>query len=144
MGLSTETEDRAQIERLLSTMSDAWNAGDADAFGSVFTDGASYVNLMGMVSRGRAEIVESHRQLFEHVLKGSRMTDGGKTHREITFLTADVALVVGTGGGTALAGQEFSPDRESTVSFVALRGEDGWGFAHFQNTRHVPMPARPN
>lgn len=137
--MSNETDDRAGIERLLSTMSDAWNAGDADAFGSVFTETASYVNILGMISHGRAEIVESHRMLFDDFMKGSRMTDGGKTSRDITFVTDDVAIVVGTGGGTALAGQEFTLDRESTVSFVAVRGEDGWRFAHFQNTRHTPV-----
>lgn len=141
--MSTETDDRAEIERLLFTMSDAWNAGDADAFGSVFTEGASFVNVLGMVSHGRPEIVQSHRQLFDHFMKGSRMTDGGKSNREITFLTGDVAVVVGTGGGTVPAGQEFGPDRESVVSFVALRGQDGWRFAHFQNTRRTPMTIPP-
>jgi uncharacterized protein (TIGR02246 family) len=140
--MSTDTDDRAEIERLLFTMSDGWNAGDADVFGSVFTDDASYVNVLGMVWRGREEIVEAHRQMFNGFMKGSRMTDGGKTSRDVTFVTGDVAIVVGTGGGTTAPGQEFGADRESTVSFVALRGEHGWRFAHFQNTRHTPIPQR--
>lgn len=134
------SDDVTAIEGLLHRLSDAWNAGDADAYGEIFTDDATYVTVIGTVSNGRAEITQVHRWLFENALKGSTMTDGGKTDREIRFLTPDVAVVVGTGGGSTLPGQEFTPERASVVSFVAVRDGDGWRFAHFQNTRVTPMP----
>lgn len=131
--------DRAAIRQRLVELSDAWNAGDAEAYGAVFTEEASYITWMGQLSRGRSEIVSMHRWLFGKI-RGSRMTRGAKTNQEITFLSPDVALVTASGGGTSLPGQELTEDRASTVSFVAVHGPDGWRFAHFQNTRITSMP----
>lgn len=136
----SSTTDRAEIEALLHRLSDAWNAGDADAYGALFTDDASYVDVMGTLSRGRERIVALHRWLFAKI-PGSRMAEGAKTDREISFLGPDVALVLGSGAGTTAPGQESGDQRASTVSFVVLRGPAGWRFTHFQNTRVTPLPA---
>jgi uncharacterized protein (TIGR02246 family) len=133
------TDDRGRIEALLTQLSDAWNAADADAYGALFTEDARYVTFFGHVSRGRAEIVEGHRWLFAR-MPGSRMTRGAKEDREIRFLTPEVAVVVGQGAGTTAPGHGSAADRASTVSFVVLRTPAGWRFAHFQNTRVQAPP----
>ena len=127
-------DDKAAIEKLMVGMSDAWNAADADAYGELFTEDASYVDVMGGLSRGRAEIVEGHRWLFAK-MPGSKMVSGGKQNRDIRFLTADTALVLGSGGGVTVSDDQLTEDRVSTISLVAVRAGDGWRFAHFQNTR---------
>jgi uncharacterized protein (TIGR02246 family) len=126
--------DHARVEALLAAIADAWNDGDADAYGALFTEDASYVTFMGQVSRGRKEITEGHRWLFTRI-PGSRMAPGTKAQRDIRFPARDTAVVIGQGPGTTVPGQESSADRASTVSFVAVRTDDGWRFAHFQNTR---------
>jgi uncharacterized protein (TIGR02246 family) len=133
------TTTTAPIEALLTALSDAWNAGDADAYGALFTEDATYVTFFGHISHGRTEIVEGHRWLFSR-MPGSRMTPGAKEDRDIRFLTPDVAVVLGQGPGTTVPGQEPASDRASTVSFVVLRTGAGWRFAHFQNTR-IQAPA---
>jgi uncharacterized protein (TIGR02246 family) len=117
--------DRHRIEALLVAVSEAWNAGDADAYGALFTEDASYVPVTGALARGRRQITDAHRELFAR-RPGSRMTRGTKADREIRFLTPDTAVVVGTGPGTTGA--------DSTVCFVAVRLGTEWRFAHFQNT----------
>ena len=126
--------DHARVEELLAALADAWNDGDADAYGALFTEDASYVTFMGEVSRGREQITDGHRWLFAR-MPGSTMTPGTKTRRDIRFPARDTAVVVGQGPGTTAPGPEFAADRVSTVSFVAVRTDDGWRFAHFQNTR---------
>ena len=128
------TSDHDRVEALLAALADAWNDGDADAYGALFTEDASYVTFFGEVARGRSHIVEGHRRLFAR-MPGSRMTPGAKTDRDIRFVGPDTAVVVGQGPGTTVPGRESAADRASTVSFVVVRTDAGWRFAHFQNTR---------
>jgi uncharacterized protein (TIGR02246 family) len=136
---STPGDHDHAISGLLTELSDAWNAGDADAYGRPFTEDARYVTYFGHVLRGRREIVAAHRWLFATV-PGSRMPAGVKTHREVSSLTPEVAVVIGTDGETTLPDRETSGDRASTVVLVAVHREDGWRFVHFQNTRVTPVP----
>ncbi|SHG36609.1 SgcJ/EcaC family oxidoreductase [Streptoalloteichus hindustanus] len=130
-----EVRDEDAVRALAGALAEAWNRGDADAYGEVFTEDAEYVDFMGQRARGRREIVETHRWLFATVLKGSRMSGVGPSGAEVRFLTPDVAVLVSTEGGVALPGQELTSDRLSTVTLVAVRRAGGWRFAHFQNTR---------
>ncbi|HEY2190831.1 MAG TPA: SgcJ/EcaC family oxidoreductase [Actinomycetospora sp.] len=132
--------DHDRIEAVLGALSDAWNDNDADAYGALFTEDASYVTFFGQVSRGRTAIVDGHRWLFAR-MPGSRMTHGATADREIRFLTSDTAVVVGQGPGTIVPGRESATDRISTVGFVVVRTDAGWRFAHFQNTRLQAPPA---
>ncbi|NMO89749.1 SgcJ/EcaC family oxidoreductase [Actinomycetospora sp. TBRC 11914] len=123
----------APIGDLLIALAAAWDAGDADAYGALFTEDATYVTFFGHVSHGRTEIVDGHRWLFERT-PGSVMTPFAETDCGIRFLAPDVALVVARGPGTTAPDQDAA-DRASTVSLVVVRTDAGWRFAHFQNTR---------
>ncbi|HEY0602790.1 MAG TPA: SgcJ/EcaC family oxidoreductase, partial [Herpetosiphonaceae bacterium] len=63
--------DVAAVRRLLTQLYDSW--GNADAFDGFFTEDADYIAFDGTHSKGRSAIAESHRPLFEHFLKGSRL-----------------------------------------------------------------------
>ncbi|MFD8546921.1 SgcJ/EcaC family oxidoreductase [Streptomyces sp. NPDC059649] len=112
----------------------AW--GDADAYGSSFTEDADYITFYGGRLTGREGVVEGHRGLFAGVLKGSRLW------AEITglaFLTPDVALVHAR--GAVLKGRRTRPGRRalSVQTYVLVREPDGdWRIRAFHNTRHRP------
>ncbi|GGK65582.1 hypothetical protein Ppa06_21710 [Planomonospora parontospora subsp. parontospora] len=118
-----------EITGLLTRLADAWNAGDATAYGGLFTEDADYIAFNGMHSEGRAAIEASHRWLFDGPLRGSTMA--APNGRIKVKPLADGAVLVISKGGTAVAG-EF---RESIVSFTAVSTPEGWRFASFQNTR---------
>ncbi|MEU6410014.1 SgcJ/EcaC family oxidoreductase [Microbispora sp. NPDC046933] len=124
------------IHRLLDALTAAWNDADAAAFAGLFTEDADYVTYFGLRMEGRRAIEDSHRALFEGPLKGSRL--GGPAAapplRKIRLLSPDVALVVTT-GGSALRDGTADPGRDSIMTFTAVREDDGWRFASFQNTR---------
>lgn len=125
------------IQAVLQELTDAWNAGDAEAYARLFTEDADYVTFFGMNFPGRATIESSHRALFEGPLRGVKLTGGGEA--KIRFLRPDVAVAV-VGGGSSLAGEAApDPGRASTVTFVMVE-DDGWRIASFQNTR-VSDPA---
>jgi uncharacterized protein (TIGR02246 family) len=126
-------EREAPIVELLGRLTEAWNAGDAATYGSLFTEDADYITFFGLNMPGRKAIEEGHRALFEGPLKGSRLTGNGGA--KIRFVRADVAIAVVGGGSSLEGGAKTDPGRESVLTFVVVREDDGWKFASFQNTR---------
>lgn len=127
--------DTTPILATMARIADAWNAGDADAYGAEFTDDATYVVFNGHLLRGRAEIVAAHRFLFDGPLRGSRMTDPVTDEMPVRFLRPGVAHLVVTGAVLPAGQQTITPDRRSLVSFVLLDEGGTWQVAAFQNTR---------
>lgn len=127
--------DTTPVLATLARITDAWNAGDADAYGEQFTDDATYVVFDGHLLRGRTEIVQTHRFLFDGPLRGSRMTEPTTDDALVRFLRPDVAHLVVT-GAVLPAGQEtITADRRSVVSFLLVHHGGSWRVAAFQNTR---------
>jgi uncharacterized protein (TIGR02246 family) len=122
-------DSEKQVLAVLDGVVEAWNAGDATAYGRLFTEDATYVTFFGLTMPGRKAIEEGHRMLFEGPLKGSKLAGGGKP--EVRFARPDVALVL-TGGGRSLDG-ESGP--ASTVSYVLVEENSEWLITAFQNTR---------
>ena len=129
----------AAIHAVLHRLTEAWNAGDAEAYARLFTEDADYVTFFGLNMPSRAMIESAHRALFEGPLRGSKLT-GDSGSAKIRFLRPDVAVAV-TGGGSSLTSEAATdPGRASTVTFVLVRDDEGWRIASFQNTR-VSDPA---
>jgi uncharacterized protein (TIGR02246 family) len=126
--------ERNEVLAVLDRLADAWNRGDATAYGAEFTEDADYVTFFGLRSEGRKAIVDSHRELFQGPLQGSKLTGFGDPR--VRFLRDDVAVVV-TGGGSSLTGgsDPAAEGRASTLTYVLARGDEGWRIAAFQNTR---------
>ncbi|TJZ73397.1 SgcJ/EcaC family oxidoreductase [Rhodococcus oryzae] len=127
------TEDRAAIGQTIDAPVDAWGRHDADAYGAQFTDDATYVTYY----RGRADIVESHRVLFDKFVKGTRLAD---QVLDVRFLGADAAVV--TGRGDTYKGDP--PAKLSKVqTYAMVREVDGrWRIAAFHNTKRRPLMER--
>ncbi len=124
------------VHNLYQQLIEAW--GDTDAYAALFTEDGDYVAFDGSHARGRSEIAKAHRPLFEGILKGSRLVDVG-IPVEVRFLSPDVALV--HSGGAVLRSHQKKPSRRaiSVQTLVAVKQEDCWLFAAFQNTRYRPF-----
>jgi uncharacterized protein (TIGR02246 family) len=128
--------DEEQVRRLHEQVIDGWNEGSGDAFAAPFSDDARFIGFDGSVFRGRREIAESHQQLFDRSLKGSRLV---AEHTEIRLVTPDVAIVQATGGTITRGKSRPAPERDSIQTLVAVRDGDAWSFVAFQNTRIRPI-----
>jgi uncharacterized protein (TIGR02246 family) len=128
--------NEAAVRALLQRLNETW--GDADAYAALFTEDGDYVAFDGSHARGRTEIAETHRPLFEGILKGSRLVGVG-VPVEVRFLAPGVALV--HSGGAVLRLRQKKPSRRaiSVQTLVAVKREDRWLFAAFQNTRYRPF-----
>jgi len=128
--------NEATIRTLLQRLNESW--GDADAYAALFTEDADYVAFDGSHARGRSEIAEVHRPLFEGILKGSRLVEVGMPV-EVRFLAPNVALV--HSGGAVLRVRQKKPSRRaiSVQTLVAVKYEGRWLLTAFQNTRYRPF-----
>ncbi len=82
--------EEALIRKAVDAEEDAWNRADAKAFAAGFQEEGSLTDVLGAVSRGRAEISRRQSELFSAYFKGSLLE---LKVRKIRFLKPDVALV---------------------------------------------------
>jgi uncharacterized protein (TIGR02246 family) len=127
--IQNRNDDTNAIHHLLEHLTQAWNRQDAESYGAAFSQDARYIAFFGGIYRGRNEIIESHRALWEKTLKGTRMY---YEVLEIRFVASDTAIVV-TRGEVAKKEPKQLP---KVQTYVATRQNDGqWLFDHFQNTK---------
>lgn len=119
------------VRETVAQMQRAW--GDADRYGAVFTEDADYITFFGGHAHGRQEIIDSHRPLFDGVLKGTTLS---AVITDISYLAPDVALVH-TVGSTAKR-HPNGPEQgggKSVQTMVLVRLGGDWAVRAFQNTR---------
>jgi uncharacterized protein (TIGR02246 family) len=82
--------EEALIRKAVDAEEDAWNRADAKAFAARFQEEGSLTDVLGALSRGRAEIERRQSELFTAYFKGSLLA---LKVRKIRFLKPDVAIV---------------------------------------------------
>ncbi|HEU5377781.1 MAG TPA: SgcJ/EcaC family oxidoreductase [Ktedonobacteraceae bacterium] len=136
---NTASIDEQALHALYQQLTRAWNSGDGQAYGAVFTEDASYIDVTGTNTQGRHAISAAHQQMFQTFLKGSQLV---ATITSIRFLCPDIALLH-VQGNTLLAGQtELAPDRATIETAIAVKEQGKWLFTALQNTRIMQMPPR--
>ena len=131
-----KTADEAAVRDLYQELMDGWNRGSGDAFAAAFTDDGDLVAFDGTHFKGREEIAPFHQELFDKWMKGTRLV--GRVE-DVRFLSPDVVLMHAIGGTVMRGKSEPSPERASIQTLVAVRQDDKWRLAAFQNTRVRPM-----
>ncbi|MFD7298570.1 SgcJ/EcaC family oxidoreductase [Streptomyces sp. NPDC059897] len=123
----------------LDALSDAWERGDAEAYGRQFTENATYTTYIGSHYEGRADITASHRALFKGFLKDSKLA---ARYLDMRFLTKDVAVL--TSRGADYTGDKPGADDLSKVTtFTLVRDtDDAWRIAAFHNTERSNVMER--
>ncbi len=107
-----------------------WNRHDVKAFSMLFADDADFIDVVGPIAQGRAEIEKLHAPLFRTIFKESHAEPTGLRFR---FLKSDVAAVDSTWGVT---GYVDPSDNKHTlkkavmiVSFIMIKNKGRWSIA---------------
>ena len=130
----TTTPETAMITSVLDALVDAWERHDAEAYGELFTEDATYVTFVGTFYQGRQDIVDSHRTLFTTFLKGTRLAD---EVLDIRFHGPDVAVV--NGRGDTYKGRRPRKLTKIQTYTLVRQGDGRWRIAAFHNTRRKPL-----
>lgn len=109
-----------------------WNAGNPEAYASVFTPDADYVTFLGSHYKGREAIATSYAPLFKKLLRGSRLNS---ETTQLRFLTPDVALIQANAAVTRRPPRRNRRNARVNTS-IAVRTDDGWLLVASQNTTH--------
>ncbi len=134
------TDDTQAIQAILDAQQEAWQAGDAAAFGRDATADIVFTNVIGMFAVGLAGFEAQHRQIFATFYKGSKLR---QEVEQITFVRPDVAIVNTltqvTGHGPLPP--VFPPHDgalHTRLEQVMVRSAGGWKVAAFHNVIVTP------
>ncbi|MFE1644136.1 SgcJ/EcaC family oxidoreductase [Microbacterium sp. P01] len=134
----TAASREEQAIRTMRALENAWAAGDADAYGLLHSQTATYVAFDGTVMTGSAEIADGHRALFAGIMKGSHLLTVDRTLR----LVGEDTVFVVQRAGILMSWQRHRtrPSRKRvSTNTTLLRLIDGtWVVEGFQNTRYRP------
>ena len=126
----TTEADQAAIAALTQKVLAAWAYQDADTFANVFVEDGTMI-LSGVYCSGRAEIRDHMVKEFEGRWRGTQVT--GKPI-SIRALGPDVMLLLSLGGILAAGETEVTEGSAIRASWLAVRTDDGWRLAAYQNT----------
>ena len=121
-----ETEVRSLYRQILS----GWNRRNADAIADLFDDDGVAIGFDGSELNGRAEISEIHREIFNDHQTGAFV---GRV-RSVRFLNSGAAVLSAVAGMVLPGESDLDPDRNTVQTLVAVKRNDQWRVAVFQNT----------
>jgi uncharacterized protein (TIGR02246 family) len=124
------------VRELYQRLMNGWNQGDGAAFAAVFTDDGDLVAFDGTHLKGRGQITSVQQRLFDKYLKGTRLV--GQVE-QVRFLDQDTAVLHAVGNTVMRGKSRPARQRASIQTLVAVRRDNGWRVAAFQNTRVRPM-----
>jgi uncharacterized protein (TIGR02246 family) len=133
---TTNSADEAAIGTIHLQMIDAWNKGSGKGFAASFTEDADFVAFEGTHLKGRREIASFHQQIFNTVVKGSRLQGEVKFVR---FLSPQLAVMHGAVRVTLPGQTEPSPGRDSMQIFVVMKRDGDWCVEALLNARRLTM-----
>jgi len=116
--------------KVLTQLTDAWNAADGAAYGAAFTEDADFVTVRGEHARGAQAIAAGHQGIFESIYRGSTVTIELDQARQVT---PDVVLAVATSTLDAPSGP-LQGRHTSRMTLVITLLEDRWLVAALHNT----------
>jgi uncharacterized protein (TIGR02246 family) len=80
----------AAVGQLLGEIAEAWNAGDARAYGARYCPDGTFTNTDGTLDLGRDEVIRTAEEAFRGVLAGTRLSPAV---RKVRLVRPDVAVV---------------------------------------------------
>jgi uncharacterized protein (TIGR02246 family) len=138
------SQDEAAIRALVAAQAEAWNRHDAAAWSKDFAPDADFINIVGTVFQGRAEIEKRHAGIFASIFKESRTK---VTVRQVVFLGPEVAVVSMVHEVTGHAGlppgvqnSDESGTLRTQMKYVMRKSAGAWQIVSGQNTDVKPAP----
>src|SRR4051812_45337956 len=114
--------------KLVADLEAAWNRADGAAYGDAFTDDAEFIDIRGVIHRGKRAIAGGHQGIFDTIYKGSRLR-----HRVVDARSLTPDVIVAHGAATLDTSNGMFEGRYVVNTLVLARAGDGWRIAAFHN-----------
>ncbi len=129
------TTDEAAIQQLMSELAEAWNRGDAQAYGARYLAEGTFTNVNGSFYVGREAFNRRHEEVFRGIFKGTALA---LTTRELRFIRPDVAVVdidASLSGLQAPPGVQAGPDGalHTCLLLVLVKERGSWWMTAYHN-----------
>jgi uncharacterized protein (TIGR02246 family) len=139
--------DEAAIRRTVQRITANYTDHHFADMAAYTTPDVSWVNIVGMWWRGRAQVQQAHQQIFDTIFKGVAFTPGKPTVRGIAPGVALVNLYCHTGAFYPPDGIDHGTNKEGEaddlLTLVLVKKQGKWLLAAGQNTV-VRANAQPN
>lgn len=129
MSKQKEAEETA-VRALYAAWLDNWNQRDAAGMAALCDAAVNVIGFDGSQMNGRAEIESEISRVFRDHQTAAYV---GKV-RDVRFLAPTVALLRGVVGMVPPGNTDINPAVNAIQSLVAVRQDDQWRIASFQNT----------
>ena len=128
------SEDAKAIHQLVDTFESGWNSHDMNAIGSIFSEDAEFINVVGMHWRGKNAIVKAHAVYHETSFKDCKLHTDEVNVRPIGPNHAVVVWILTQDTFTTPAG-DVVPKHQNINTFVVAKQGQTWRVVHGQNNR---------
>jgi uncharacterized protein (TIGR02246 family) len=132
----TQVSVNEAVDQLLGELAEAWNAGDARAYGARFSPDVTFTNSDGSVDIGRDEVVRRAGEAFQGVLAGTKLA---LAVRKLRLVRPDVAVVdlelriSGMPVPPPETGNGPAGEVRTSLLLVLLEEDDGWWITAHHN-----------
>ena len=129
---------KSEIEKLHDQLLTYWNQQDAKGMASLFTDNGSTIGFDGSQMNGQNEIRTALEQVFAHHTTAAYIWKV----KEVRLLNSETALLRAIVGMIPPGKTEINPLTNAVQSLIALKENNNWKIALFQNTPAQFMEGR--
>ena len=129
-GNPTDRDAERATRELYERLIEAWNKRNARDFALTFASNGSIVGFDGSQVDGQLEIGAHISEVVSHHQTAAFVT----IVREVRSLSPDVTLLRANAGMVPPGKDELNPDLNAVQSLVAVRKNNKWEVALFQNT----------
>ncbi len=135
--------DQAAIRTIINAQIETWNRHDMKAYTADMADDVQWVNVVGMVWRGKAEVYQAHETYHQTIFRTRNLSP--LSMLEIRAVTPDVAIVTASGeadGFTTTSGRAMPPSTSMLTYVLVRRGGRRW-IVEGHNTTVDPRATNP-
>jgi uncharacterized protein (TIGR02246 family) len=135
------SKDASDIRASIDAMQAAWNRHDMNAWVGYMADDVEWVNIVGMVWRGRAQVLLAHDRMHKTTFKNRQWHDAETTDlRQVAPGVVVVTEAVPMDGFTAPDGTATAPSR-NMLTLVYVHRAGRWLVVEGHNTIVDPQAA---
>jgi uncharacterized protein (TIGR02246 family) len=89
LGTAAVAQDEDAVNAIATQWAEAWNAGDMDTVGALYTEDSDYVDAFGEAVKGKAEIQAGLTEMHSTVYEGTKLS---VETTAVQFVKPDVAI----------------------------------------------------